>query len=96
MKEMLAPIDYFRMAGQPNPRELAKNFILWQEDPYSFFQDDEDVMAMLKRKSDAEMAGVTGEAPVGAPANGVEPDSTEPTAMGVANALRAATEGGMQ
>lgn len=54
MKDSISPIDYFKKLGEANPRELTKNMLLWTEDPYSFFKDDQDVMAMLQRKAQAE------------------------------------------
>ncbi len=56
VKDAVAPIDLFKMMNLPNPRELAKNALMWGEDPYSFFSDDPDVMEMLRRKAEAMRA----------------------------------------
>lgn len=53
-----APIDYFKKIGEPNPRELAKNFLISQADPFFMFQDDPQVKALqqkLMQQKQAEM-----------------------------------------
>lgn len=53
IKDIVSPIDYFKKLGESNPRELAKNALMWKEDPFSYFVNDKDVMEMLQRKAAA-------------------------------------------
>lgn len=55
-KDVLAPMDYFKMIGVPNPRELTKNLLMWQMDPMSFFKDDPDIMEAMQKKQQQEAA----------------------------------------
>lgn len=101
MKDIMSPIDYFKKAGEPNPRELAKNFLLWQNDPFSFFQEDEDVMAMMQRlagakqeEQDTEIAGKEADSQMKIKEKiaGEKAKQTEPTVKGLSNAVRSIVE----
>lgn len=48
MKDVLSPFDYLKKMGEPNPRKLTKNLLLWQMDPTMFFQEDQEVMAAVQ------------------------------------------------
>lgn len=51
-KDALAPIDFFKLMGVPNPKQLYKNLLMHQLDPYNFFfPNDKDIQAALQRKS---------------------------------------------
>lgn len=105
MKDILRPRDFFKMAGLPNPRELEKNYLMWQNDPFADYQNDPDVQQMLMRKQQEAMAAAAmagGGAQPGAaqgtdvvpPAGGEAPiEEAGPESQGVANAMRAIVEG---
>lgn len=99
-KDVLSPLDYFRLSGYSNPRELTKNFLMWQNDPFSFFQNDPDVQAMLQRKQ-AEAAAAAQQA-LGMPGDPAAMGGAMPaqgdagTEKGIGNAMRAIIEGQVQ
>lgn len=108
MKEMLSRLDFFKLMGMPNPRELAKNKLIEETDPFYMFKDDEDVQAALNnlkqqqaQQMQAEQLAATtnggGAAPapdtVPRPAGGAAPALPQGSSPeGVANALRAIIE----
>lgn len=47
-KEMLSPLDYFKKTNEPNPKELAKNALLWAKNPYAFFKGDPDIEELMR------------------------------------------------
>ena len=50
-KDELAPIDFFKLMGVPNPKKLYKNLLMHQLDPYNyFFSQDKDVQQALQQK----------------------------------------------
>lgn len=54
-KDILAPIDFFKLIGVPNPKTLYKNLLLHQLDPYTyFFPNDKDIQAALAKKSQSQ------------------------------------------
>lgn len=48
MKDILSPLDFFRKMGEPNPRELTKNLLIWMHNPMQLFKDDPDVQELLQ------------------------------------------------
>lgn len=107
MKDILTPMDYFKMTAMPNPRELAKNLELYKLDPLYQFKDDPDVQELLMQKQQEAMAmaAAAGQTQAGAPAGEVPPaqqtlppdtvpsaGGDETTPEGVANAMRAVLE----
>lgn len=57
MKDIVSPLDYLKMLGRPNPRELYKNFLIHQTDPFYLLKDDPDIqMMMAKKKAEADAA----------------------------------------
>lgn len=49
MKDILRPMDYFKKVGESNPKQLEKNLLMWQNDPYAAYKDDPDIQEMLKK-----------------------------------------------
>lgn len=54
MKDILSPMDYFKMVGEPNPKKLTKNLLLWVNDPFSLFKDDPDIAELAQRMSQSK------------------------------------------
>lgn len=102
MKDILSPLDYFKKTGESNPRELAKNLLIWQNDPFSFFAEDEDIQALQMKMQQQAMAAAQAQGggmqdPNALPAEGMPPEQMpaqngEATPEGTANALRAIIE----
>lgn len=56
MKDVLNPMDYLKMVGVHNPKELYKNSLIHQMDPMFFFKDDKEVQELLmKKQQEAQM-----------------------------------------
>lgn len=51
MKDILRPFDYFKKVGESNPRQLEKNLLMWMNDPFALYKDDQDIKEMLQRMS---------------------------------------------
>lgn len=51
MKDILSPMDYFKMVGEPNPKQLTKNLLIWMQDPFMMFKDDKDITELMQRMS---------------------------------------------
>lgn len=92
-KDVMSKIDYFKKIGEPNPRELAKNFLIESMDPTWFFKDDPDIVQLTQAVAQKAMmakqaaSGVPGEQ---VPAIEDRTNSQDgPTPEGVGNALRA-------
>ncbi len=102
MKDVLSPMDFFKKTGESNPRELTRNLLIWQTDPFYLFKDDPEMQELLQMKQQREMQAAQAEAMAKAgpqdvvPTNGAPPaeaqldDGSDP--QGVANAMRAIIE----
>lgn len=109
MKDILSPMDFFKMSGVHNPRELTRNLLIWQTDPYYFFKDDPEMQQILMAKQQQEMQAAQAQAmaegkpaadtvpPVSAqsemPIEEMQAGGDEATAEGTANALNALLSG---
>lgn len=99
MKDVLSPMDFFKLTGEHNPRELTRNLLMWQTDPFFFFKDDPEMQEMLQIKQQQEMAAAQAAAGAATTSAGggplMETGNTQvaDTPAGVANAMRAIVEG---
>lgn len=46
MKDVLNPLDYYKGMGMANPRELYKNFLIYQTDPMYLLQNDPEIQQL--------------------------------------------------
>lgn len=96
-KDLYAPIDYFKKIGESNPRELAKNKLVYDLDPTWAFKDDPDVVQITQAMAQkAQMAAQAAGGPTAPPIEdrgdmnsqpAQDPNGSNP--KGVANAMQA-------
>lgn len=95
VRDQLSPIDFFKKIGFSNPKELYKNFLISQHNPYQFFEGDEDIQKLIQSMAPppdpmaAAMGGggMPSDMPLDAGVPMAEPSGTSPE--GVKNALMA-------
>lgn len=51
IRDMMAPIDFFKMIGESNPRELYKNKLIYDVDPYTLIKDDPDIIELAQKQA---------------------------------------------